>query len=126
MAKRLYLDRRHLLTAVMPFDSVEFVEGAVPFNGYLHRTTGEILFVLVDDADFGAHFALLVEDGYHWRDQDEVWQDHQGRRARLKADPDAWLAIPRYPGGGGGELNFALDFLAKNGIAAELVEGLLF
>ena len=44
-------------------------------------------------------------------------------RARIDANPADWVEIPFYQGRGrdGGPPNFVRDFLAKNGIDAELV-----
>ena len=95
--------------------AVATAAAGLPFRAFLELATGEVLFLLDDDGDLDA-----------WLVPPEVRQEYQSRRPRIEADPAAWLEIPKYPGGGGGERNFVLDWLAKNGIEAELHEELPF
>jgi len=66
---------------------------------------------------------LFPMRNYLCRSTGEVRKYYVDTRPRIDADPADWVEIPFYQGRGrdGGPPNFVRDFLAKNGIDAELV-----
>jgi len=94
---------------------------------FLNRNTGD----LYDVYDDYVAFCYVRESACRHTPDDELqtlWQEHRAYAARLAASPD-WIAIPKYPGAcpwgqppSKGQMNFVLDFLAKNGIEADLCE----
>jgi hypothetical protein len=89
-------------------------------RNFLNRTTGEV-FTLWDD-HLAFDYVMDSAGGIHFRDLPALWMEHQERGRHVTADRSTWVEVPKYPGGGTGEEDFILDFLAKQGIDAELVE----
>ena len=101
----LKIDSGHMFSAIN--DLTDGPSGC----GFIHRRTGEILFVNDDDVD---------ESTWYGKD---VAINNVFERAVVEASPEQWVEIPRYDRcmmGRDREEEFIRDFLEENGIAAEL------
>lgn len=73
-------------------------------TGFIHRTTGEIIFVPTDNGRVDDYAGM------------DVAVDMVFDRARLDANPEQWAEIPKYDGPDGGEDAFIHRFLEENNL----------
>jgi hypothetical protein len=78
--------------------------GFPAYTGFLHRTTGEIVFISECEGETAAWFGTDVA-------VDEVFD-----RARIDTAPDEWVEIPKHYGDAEDEDVFIQQFLSEHGL----------